>query len=330
MIDVEDLTTREIGRLDRINIYTRAMGFGTKFQEMIDALNVATDATPVNAVNASKSLAVSGVVIDGETVTIDNPLIAGTDVYEFLADAAQTKTTVTNKAVDIESYTTKSHGHLTVDTQPISADTMTIGTKVYTFVPVGTANADGEISVGADKAAAQANIVAAINGTDEINDAHPLVSAAAFDTDVSVITALVGGVAGDAIATTETFDAGTNIFVSATLTSGADCTAANAIIALAAAMTALDTQGVGGADGTGDTIDLTADVAGVSGNDITLAETMANGAFAGAATELSGGVDGTVGKEFEMAADSSYLYVAIAANAITDKNWRRISLGSAY
>jgi hypothetical protein len=110
-----------------------------------------------------------------------------------------------------------SQGTLTVDTQPTAGDTMTIGGKVYTFTADGTAAADGEIDVGVDLAGAQANIVAAINGTDGINTAHPLVSAAAFSTNASVITALTKGAAGDDIATTETFTAATNVFDAATL-----------------------------------------------------------------------------------------------------------------
>jgi len=57
---------------------------------------------------------------------------------------------------------------------------------------------------------------------------------------------------------------------------------------------------------------------------------MANGAFAGGATALSGGIDGTVGTARSAKTDASYLYICVAANTIADKNWRRISLGTAY
>ena len=301
---------------------------GTKIQEIITAL--VQPGTPVNAVSAAKALAISGVVIDGETVTINNPAVAGTDVYEFLADAAQTKTTATNIAVDIAASTTKATDNLTVDNQPTSGDTMTIGSKEYIFVPAGTANADGEISIGTSLATAQANIVAAINGSDGVNDPHPQVTAGNFTANASAITALVGGAAGNNITTTETFTAGTNVFSAAKLATGADCTAANAITALVAAVTAFDTQGVGAADGAGDTVDFTADIAGVIGNNIVIGETMANGAFAGDATKLSGGVDGTAAKEGKLMIDDSYLYVCMGDNTIAGKNWRRISLGEAY
>lgn len=110
-----------------------------------------------------------------------------------------------------------SQGTLTMDTQPTADDTMTIGTKTYTFTADGTAAADGEIDVGADLADAKTLVVAAINGTDGINTAHTQVTAAAFSGDDMVITASTKGVAGDLIATTETFTAATNVFDAATL-----------------------------------------------------------------------------------------------------------------
>lgn len=325
---MEALTEKQVGQLDELDIYTKEMEFGKIIQDLISGLNAnAKTGTPVNAVNATGILTVSGVVIDSETVTINNPEEDGTDVYEFAADAAQSVESG-SIPVDITASVTASSGTLTVDIQPTAGDTMTIGDVVYSFVPDGTANADGEISVGTDLATAQANIVAAINGTDSVNTKNPYVSAGAFTVNASTMTALIGGVAGDTIATTETFTAVTNVFSAATLGGGADCTAANAITALVAAVTGSDTQGVGAADGAGDTVDFTADIAGVIGNAITTVEGMANGAFS--AATLENGVDGTVGVMTDIYIDSSYLYRCIADNTTADNNWRRISLGAAY
>lgn len=113
---------------------------------------------------------------------------------------------------------------LTVDTQPIAGDTFTLGTTVYIFVTDETADEAGEIDVGADLADAKTLIIAAINGTDGNNDAHESVSAGAFTGNDLPITALVKGVAGNSIDSTETFDAGTNVFSAATLTGGVDGT----------------------------------------------------------------------------------------------------------
>jgi len=288
------------------------------------SLHIPTQATPVNAVAATGTLTIGGVVIDGETVTI------GDDVYEFCADAMQT-ITGDNIAVDIEAVSTKSQGTLTIDTQPTAGNTMTIGTKVYTFVPVGTANADGEVSVGTDLATAKTAIVAAINGTDSVNIAHTQVTATAFAVNDCVITALIGGTAGDLIATTETFTAITNVFDAVTLgttTSGVDCVQADAVTALALAITTSDTQGVGAVDGVGDTVVLTADTKGVAGNSIATTETMANGAFA--QVTLTGGVNGTVGTVVGQPVhyDATNLYFLVAPNTIADVNWRKVALNA--
>lgn len=317
------LTVNQKAYLTDINTRTRDMLFGQMIYDLIAGLNNrAKSGTPVNAVAASNILTLTDVVIDGETVTIDNPEEDGSDIYEFAADEAQS-VAEGNIAVDITAYVTASANTLTVDTQPTSGDTMTLGGKEYTFVPDGTDNADGEITIGTDLATAQAAIVAAVNGTDDHNTANTSVSLGAFAANASIVTALVGGVAGDAIDTTETFTAGTNVFSGATLGSGADCTAANAITALAAAVTASDTQGVGAADGAGDTVDFTADTKGVIGNSIALETDMANATFDTAT--LEDGVDGTVGEITDRYVDGSYLYILSAANTIADANWLRIA-----
>lgn len=326
---MNNLTATEVKVLNWIStVRNRAITLGTILDGIVKSLK--RTGTPVNAVNAAMILDVTGVVVHGETVTINNPLIAGSDVYEFLADEAQNKSVPSNIAVDITNYTAKSSVAFTLAAQPTSGDTMTIGEKVYTFVPVGTNNADGEVSIGTDLATAKTALIAAVNGTDSINTPHPLVTMSAFTGDVATVTAKVGGTLHNALATTETFTSASNVFADTSLNLGSDCSAADAIAALVASITASDTQGVGAEDGTGDTIDLTADVAGEAGNDIVLAETMANGAFTEGATHLAGGVDGTVGTIHSFMVDSSYLYVCIADNTVAGKNWRRISVGAAY
>jgi hypothetical protein len=132
-------------------------------------------------------------------------------------------------------------------------------------------------------------IVAAINGTDGINAAHPQVTAAAFVGFDSVITASEPGVEGNSIATTESFTAGTNVFDAVTLgttTAGVDVTATEAGDALVAALAADSSGVVTGVNVTG-TVTLTAKTISVDGNAYTTTETMANGAF-GAGT-MSGG-----------------------------------------
>ena len=299
-----------------------AVFLGNKLEELI---GVSIEAgTPVNALAATATLGITGVVLDGEMFSI------GDQIYELCADDAQSLTHPGNTPVDISNHTAPSAGTLTMDTQPISGNTLTLGTKVYTFVPVGTDTADGEVSIGVDLAEAQANLVAAINGTDGVSLAHPLVYAGDFSADDCVITALVGGAAGDLIATTETFTAVTNVFAAATLGNGADCLAADAVTAIVAAVTASDVKGVGAVDGTGNTVVLTADVAGAHGNAIPVATTIGNASFANAVVRLTGGLDGTVSEGVKIMADDTYLYICLAANDAGGQNWRRILVGNVY
>lgn len=318
---MDNLTATQLKTLNQLStLRNRSVLLGTLFQSVISTLP--KQGTPVNAVAATASLSLTGDVLHGETITI------GSDVYEFLADDAQVKSDPGNIAIDITTETTKASQTLTVDTQPTAGDTMTIGSKVYTFVPVGTDTADGEVSIGADLAGAKVAIVAAINGTDGVNTAHTLVSAAAFVADDCVITAFAGGTEGNSVVTVETFTAATNIFGAGTLAGGLDCPAATAVTAFVDAVTTSGTEPVFASDGTGDSVDLLAEFAGVAANSISLGETLSNGAFSGAAEALGGGIDGTVGDMLMI--DESYLYVPVEPNTVEGSNWRRISLGSAY
>ncbi len=263
----------------------REAGNELRYQVDTDVVTVPTTVSVAADVAATGVLTLTGVVEDGETVSI------GSDVYEFAADAAQT-VTGSNIAVDITSYATASEGTLTVDTQPTAGQAFTIGDETFTFVEPVDFNEDGEVSVGTDLPTAQAAIVAAINGTDGENAGSSYVTAAAFNTNVSILTAITAGTSGDTIATTTTMDGGSNGFDDANLgteTAGVDCSAANAITTLVSAVTASDTEGVGAADGEGDTVDFEADIAGAAGNAITTTTTISNGAFSTA--NLTGGSD---------------------------------------
>lgn len=304
-IDIKDYSAREIGN-EVLRARVRICNDGTLANSTNATIAPTGGATTLEthtsnkdltiqsseAASATGTLTISGVVVDGETVTI------GTEVFEF--DTHDDSTITSGRVrVDISGDATKSQGTLTVDTQPTAGDTMTVGAQTYAFVANGTANAAGEISVGADLAGAQAAIVAAINGTDGFNSANAQATIAAFSSDDAVITAKEGGTAGDSVVTTETFTAGTNVFDAGTLgttTAGVDCAAADAATALRAAIAA-HAATVATAGGSSGTVSLTAKATGEAYN-VATTETMANGAF-GAAT-LTGGKD-----------DKAYLEVAI-------------------
>jgi hypothetical protein len=108
--------------------------------------------------------------------------------------------------------------------EPVTAnDTITIGSVAYTFVAGATAEA-GKIGLGAGEAATKLAIVAAINGTDTFNTAHPQVTAVAFSGDNCVLTAKVKGVAGNSIGTTSSLAHASNKFNAVTLVTGKDGT----------------------------------------------------------------------------------------------------------
>jgi len=256
---------------------------------LLEALTANKDLiiSEIRAAYAAQTLTLTGVAKHGETVTI------GSRVYQFVAGAAASGS---NVAVDISGGTTAAQGTLTVDTQPTAGDSMTIGNRSYLFVAAGTADNPGEISVGADLAAAKLAIVAAINGTDGFNTANTLVSAAAFVGDDCVITSRIEGTVGNDYVTTENFTAGTNVFDATTLgdtTLGADCAAGAAITALVAAITADTAAVVTAVDGAGDTVVVTAKTAGVAANEYATTTTMANASWGD--TELAGGVDAVPG-----------------------------------
>lgn len=75
-------------------------------------------------------------------------------------------------------------------------------------------------------------------------------------------------------------------------------------------------------------IALTAITNGTAANSTATTETSSHLSFGN--TTLTGGVDGTVGTVRKILVDTSYLYIAIAANTVADANWRRVSLGSAF
>jgi len=169
---------------------------------------------------------------------------------------------------------------------------------VYTFDANGAlVNTNGHIEIGANLAATQLNIEHAINRTGtpgtgyaSVMVKHTQVTIAAFSANAAVITAVKGGTAGNALATTETFTAVGNVFDAATLgttTAGVNPTAAEFITALLAVIAASGTAEVDAVQGAGTTMVATARVGGTDGNAIPTTETLTNGSW-GATTLLGG------------------------------------------
>lgn len=132
------------------------------------------------------------------------------------------------RAIDMLGLTAASVT-LAMATKPIANDTLTIGTKVYTFQDT-LSDTDGHVYIGSTVADSQANLVHAINlngGTVGVDYAtsttkHPYVTASEFVANVLTLTAKSAGTDGNSLAATETLTAAGNVFSAATFTGGRD------------------------------------------------------------------------------------------------------------
>lgn len=159
-----------------------------------------------------------------QDAVLDFPSVAANDSEALTVTVPQAKVgNAVHVTAPFNVAATKAQGTLTLDVIPVNTNTMTVDTKVYTFLDTLT-GADGEVEIGANVGESQVNIVAAfdLSGTAGVNygaamTAHPTVDMADFAADDSILTAKLPGAAGDAIATTETFGPATDIFDGTTL-----------------------------------------------------------------------------------------------------------------
>ena len=166
-----------------------------------DLVGVAT--API-AAGVAGSLQVAGIVEFKKTSAL--AIAVGDDVYWNPVTAEANKTAGVRASVT-----------LTFTGVALTGETTTIGTRVYTWRT--TPALVDEIAVGANQAASQANLTAAINSGPPISGG-PNTQVTAVNTGATVVlTAIDYGTAGNAIASTETL---TNAsFGSATLINGA-------------------------------------------------------------------------------------------------------------
>ena len=150
--------------------------------------------------------------------TVQHPTVSAAVVGTNVVLTARTPGTAGNSIPTVEAFTAVGNVF----------DAATLGTTTPGVDALP--NTDGHILVGANVAATQANIVAAVNltGTPGTQYAaattlHPTVSAAIVGPNL-VFTAKTTGPAGNAIATTETFTAAGNVFGAATLAGGVNAT----------------------------------------------------------------------------------------------------------
>lgn len=108
-------------------------------------------------------------------------------------------------------------GTFTFTGLPTAGQTVTIGSRVYTFRAV--AAYPGEVTIGANGDATATNLIDAINGDDDAETpAHADVTAATGGASIVDVTAIEYGAAGNSVATTDT--ASNASWGDVTLTSG--------------------------------------------------------------------------------------------------------------
>lgn len=117
---------------------------------------------------------------------------------------------VTLAARNAKSREAAATGTLTSSGNFTDTQTVTIGSKVYTF-QASLTNADGNVLIGADRTASHANLKAAINleagaGTTYATamTLHPTVEATSATATTTVVRAKTKGTAGNSLASTET------------------------------------------------------------------------------------------------------------------------------
>lgn len=206
------------------------------------ALSIASATVPAVKRQNVNVLRVASAVVDSETVTI------GTTVFEVDTTTVSGITTG-NQRVDMHGGSTAAAvGTLTSDnTNAANTETVTIGSKVYTFKTALTPT-EGEVLIGADADASLLNLIRAINhtgtsGTDySVAVANTQVTAAsAVTSHAFLVTARIPGAGANSFATTET--SAHLAWGAVTLASGVSPTAGEFTTALETAVNATNVQG---------------------------------------------------------------------------------------
>lgn len=161
---------------------------------------------PPISVAANTTLAVIGAVKLPQGVSYVDAIVTGYDATG--KDGAAYRLSAVAK--NIPSRAAKATGTLTSSGNFTDTQTVTIGSKVYTFQTTLT-NVDGNVLIGADRTASHANLKAAINleagaGTTyaAAMTIHPTVTATSANATTTVVKAKSAGTAGNSIASTET------------------------------------------------------------------------------------------------------------------------------
>ena len=293
------------------------------------------EGTPTNAVVATKVLTVGTNPVESATVSV------GATTYRFRA---------------VIGAGTKAEQTLTFNAElPHDGDTVILGSTTYTFKTALTPTA-GEVLIDVDVTTTIDNLVAAVDGgagagtkyATGTPDIGAVVTPTKPTADTFKVVYYVEGTLGNSFDTLGTLTHA--VWGNTTLLGGVNPQAANDVLIGADVSGSLDNlvlainagSGIGVQYGTGTvvngyvtaakttaaTMTVTNKVKGVIGNLTAIAEGLADGSWAGGATFLSGGVDGTVGAANETCADANFIYHCPVANTIADAYWKKIPLNS--
>jgi hypothetical protein len=288
---------------------TASQGGGTTVVFTATAAGV-LDGSPGNAIISD------GTMANGSFGTAY--LIGGTDATANEASAALHSSFTANSALDITS--TDGTGSVDFDADAAGALDGSLGNAVATTEVMANGSFAQVTLTGASDATANEAATALTSaivgdGSKEVNGAD--------GTGNVVVTAIEEGTGPNSWTTTETCANGS--WGAGTLGSGSDIGAADAVTAIALAITNDGSAEVTAVDGAADTVVMTAKIKGTSGDAITTTTDMSNGAFGqGTLGDTVAGVDGTVGTVRKVLADATSLFYATAANTIADANWKKI------
>lgn len=211
---------------------------------LVDTISASTDrpvqvevsAQVVTAFNGSTNVLTVGTSSTATEWLGSSDITEGTPGYYPASNAVKKFRLTADTPIWVKYTQNSATGTLTSDnTAPSDGDTVTIGTKVYTFKTTLTPT-EGQVLINSTADAALLNLIRAINhtgtpGTDySVAAANAFVSAASSVTSHAfAVTALTPGPAGNSIATTET--SAHLSWGAATLTGGAnDATTGLAVV----------------------------------------------------------------------------------------------------
>lgn len=224
----------------QVNFGTNNIGAGVQ----VDTISASVDrpvqaevsAQVVTAFNGSTNTLTVGTSSTATEWLGSSDITEGTPGYYPASNAVKKFRLTADTPIWVKYTQNSATGTLTSDnTAPSDGDTVTIGTKVYTFKTTLTPT-EGQVLINTTADAALLNLIRAINhtgtpGTDySVAAANAFVSAASSVTSHTfAVTALTPGPAGNSIATTET--SAHLSWGAATLTGGAnDATTGQATI----------------------------------------------------------------------------------------------------